>query len=73
VDTTTFGGTSGDLMNVCYSANGGANAFLDMHFDVAGPDFVAGNFSGGLGAMTTDITPYTCTLPALAAVTVTAP
>ena len=73
VQTSTYGGTSGDLMNVCYSANSGAGTFVNLHFDVAGPDFADGNFGAALSAMTTDIAPFTCTLPSLPAISVTAP
>jgi parallel beta-helix repeat protein len=69
----TFGGSSNDLMNVCYSNNSGAGAFVNLHFDVSGPDFANGNAGSALGAMTTDDAPFHCTLSALPAITVNAP
>ena len=67
-------GTSGaNAMGICYKNNSGADAFVNLHFDVSGPALAEGNALAGLGAMTTDLATYTCTLPPLPAVTVTAP
>ena len=73
VTPATLGGTASDLMNVCYHGNTGADAFVNLHFDVAGPALAEGNSVAGLGAMTTDLATYDCTLPALPPITVTAP
>jgi hypothetical protein len=55
----TYGGTATNVQNVCYGAtgsNGNAN-FVNLQIGTSnGSDFTA---------MTTDLTPYTCTLPAL--------
>lgn len=74
VTPTTFGGTSGNLMNVCYKGNTGTLGFVNLHFDVAGPALADGNPLDGLAAMSADISPFAgCTLPPLPAISVTAP
>ncbi len=55
--TTTYGGTSADLQEICYGPSGsnGTAAFLDLQFaSSGGTDF---------SKMTTDMTPFRCTLP----------
>ena len=57
----------------CCLGGNGTTAFLNMHFDVSGPKLFAGDLTG-LNDMTADMTAYaSCTLPALAPVTVVAP
>jgi len=69
--TSTWGGTADDKMNICYGpagSNGTTAAFVNLHFD----QFAASGFSDP-SVMSTDITKYSCTLPSLPAITVTAP
>ena len=66
VTTSTYGGTAGDLMKVCYGTT--AAGFVNLHFD----KFAASNFQDP-GVFTTDLATFNCTLPALPAITVTAP
>jgi parallel beta-helix repeat protein len=68
----TWGGTAANPMNVCFGANGTSD-FLNMHFDQSGPLLLQSD-PAGLAMMSTDASTYaTCTLPALPAITVTAP
>jgi parallel beta-helix repeat protein len=55
--TTTWGGTAGNVQNLCYGSAGsnGSAYFVDLQFGTSG----GSNFA----AMTTDMTPFTCTLP----------
>ncbi|MFI5298509.1 MAG: parallel beta-helix domain-containing protein [Polyangiales bacterium] len=71
--TATWGGTATNLMNICYGANSGDSGFMNLHYDVSGPLLLNADPTG-YADITTDLSPYSsCTLPALATVTVTAP
>jgi parallel beta-helix repeat protein len=52
--TATYGGTAANLQNVCYANNGTGTLFVNLQIATSG----GSDFS----KMTTDITPYSCTL-----------
>ena len=66
VTTSTNGGTADDLMKICFGAT--ATGFVNLHFD----KFAATGFTDP-SVFTTDFAKFNCTLPALPAITVTAP